>query len=89
MQSTSQTPEPGIHVAIIMDGNGRWARGRSLPRAAGHHAGVDAIRRVVLPSAVPLTIGDWTVPLWADALITIGFGAAMLTLAVHLFAKTE
>jgi len=30
-----------------MDGNGRWARGRSLPRAAGHHAGVDAIRRVV------------------------------------------
>jgi undecaprenyl diphosphate synthase len=34
-------------VAIIMDGNGRWARGRSLPRAAGHHAGVDAIRRVV------------------------------------------
>jgi len=47
MQSTSQTPEPGIHVAIIMDGNGRWARGRSLPRAAGHHAGVDAIRRVV------------------------------------------
>jgi len=47
MQSTSQTPEQGIHVAIIMDGNGRWARGRSLPRAAGHHAGVDAIRRVV------------------------------------------
>jgi undecaprenyl diphosphate synthase len=47
MQSTSQTLEQGIHVAIIMDGNGRWARGRSLPRAAGHHAGVDAIRRVV------------------------------------------
>jgi ABC-2 type transport system permease protein len=51
--------------------------------------GVDAIRRVVLPSAVPLTIGDWTVPLWADALITLGFGAAMLALAVRLFAKTE
>jgi undecaprenyl diphosphate synthase len=47
MQSTSQAPDQGIHVAIIMDGNGRWARGRSLPRAAGHHAGVDAIRRVV------------------------------------------
>jgi ABC-2 type transport system permease protein len=51
--------------------------------------GVDAIRRVVLPSAVPLTIGDWVVPLWADALITIAFGVAMLTLAVKLFSKAE
>lgn len=51
--------------------------------------GVDAIRRVLLPEAVPLTIGDWVVPLWADALITLGFGTAMLALAVRLFAKTE
>ncbi len=35
------------HVAIIMDGNGRWARARGLPRAAGHAAGREAIRRVV------------------------------------------
>ena len=35
------------HVAIIMDGNGRWARKRSLPRAAGHKAGVDAVRSTV------------------------------------------
>jgi len=35
------------HVAIIMDGNGRWAQGRRLPRFAGHKAGVDAVRRVV------------------------------------------
>ena len=35
------------HVAIIMDGNGRWAMHRSLPRIAGHRAGVDAVRRVV------------------------------------------
>ena len=34
------------HVAIIMDGNGRWAKGRHLPRFAGHKAGVDAVRRV-------------------------------------------
>ncbi|MGI4732064.1 MAG: isoprenyl transferase [Janthinobacterium lividum] len=34
------------HVAIIMDGNGRWAKRRHLPRAAGHHAGVEAVRRV-------------------------------------------
>ena len=35
------------HVAIIMDGNGRWARARGLPRAAGHKAGADAVRRAV------------------------------------------
>jgi len=35
------------HVAIIMDGNGRWARQRGLPRLAGHRAGVDNLRRVL------------------------------------------
>jgi undecaprenyl diphosphate synthase len=35
------------HVAIIMDGNGRWATGRSLPRPLGHHAGMTAVREVV------------------------------------------
>lgn len=35
------------HVAIIMDGNGRWAAARGLPRSAGHKAGVDAVRRAV------------------------------------------
>ena len=44
--------EPGgegapFHVAIIMDGNGRWAKKRFLPRVAGHRAGVEAVRRVV------------------------------------------
>ena len=36
-----------LHTAIIMDGNGRWAVGRGLPRVAGHRAGVEAARRVV------------------------------------------
>ncbi|MCZ6526561.1 MAG: isoprenyl transferase [Gammaproteobacteria bacterium] len=36
---------PG-HVAIIMDGNGRWANGHNLPRAAGHNAGVKALRKI-------------------------------------------
>src|SRR2546426_9418230 len=40
-QSTS------LHVAIVMDGNGRWATRRGLPRAAGHRAGAEAVRRVV------------------------------------------
>jgi len=52
MQSTSSS----IHVAVIMDGNGRWAVRRGLPRSAGHHAGVDAIRRVV-ETAPELGIG--------------------------------
>ena len=51
--------------------------------------GIDAIRRVLLPGIAPLTLFGWVVPLWADALITLAFGTAMLTLAVRLFAKTE
>lgn len=35
------------HIAIIMDGNGRWAKSRFLPRAAGHKAGVETIREIV------------------------------------------
>src|SRR6478752_9168782 len=35
------------HVAIIMDGNGRWAKARGLPRLAGHRAGVEALRQTV------------------------------------------
>jgi len=38
---------PPLHVAIIMDGNGRWAKQRGLPRALGHRAGVAALRRTV------------------------------------------
>ena len=37
----------GLHVAIIMDGNGRWATRRGLPRVAGHRAGLGAARRIV------------------------------------------
>jgi ABC-2 type transport system permease protein len=51
--------------------------------------GVDAIRRVLLPRIAPLTIFSWTVPLWADALLTVTFGTLMLALAVRLFSRTE
>jgi undecaprenyl diphosphate synthase len=40
-------PDLPRHIAIIMDGNGRWARGRGMPRPAGHREGVKAVRRVV------------------------------------------
>ena len=39
------------HVAIIMDGNGRWAKQRGLPRAAGHRAGAEAVRRALQAAA--------------------------------------
>ncbi len=47
-QSFSRTPH---HLAIIMDGNGRWAKKRYLPRIAGHRAGVEAVRQVVKDAA--------------------------------------
>ena len=34
------------HIAIIMDGNGRWARDRSLPRIAGHREGINSVREI-------------------------------------------
>lgn len=43
----SQANRVPRHVAIIMDGNGRWARGRGLPRGEGHRRGVEALRRAV------------------------------------------
>jgi len=45
--STSQTLQPPVHVAIIMDGNGRWAKARGLPRVAGHKRGAEAVRVAV------------------------------------------
>lgn len=57
---TSTLPaNAGLHVAIIMDGNGRWATRRGLPRKVGHRAGVEAVRRVV-ESAPDLGIGTLT-----------------------------
>lgn len=49
-----------LHVAIIMDGNGRWARRRGLSRSEGHEAGIDALRRVVR-AAPDQNVGTLTV----------------------------
>src|SRR6059058_1955265 len=53
------SPGSGIHVGIIMDGNGRWAASRGLPRSAGHHAGVRTARAIV-EAAVRAGIGTLT-----------------------------
>lgn len=50
VSSTSAVPAPSTlprHVAVIMDGNGRWAKNRGLPRVAGHRKGVEAVRELV------------------------------------------
>jgi undecaprenyl diphosphate synthase len=60
MQSiTSDRAASRLHIAIIMDGNGRWATRRGLPRVAGHRAGAKAVRRVV-EAARELGIGTLT-----------------------------
>jgi len=56
---SSAGAEPPAHVAIIMDGNGRWAKARGLPRIAGHQRGAEAVRRVV-SGATELGIGYLT-----------------------------
>jgi undecaprenyl diphosphate synthase len=72
VQSTSQeSKRDGLHVAIIMDGNGRWATSQGLPRSAGHRAGADAVRRTMeaalrLPidtlTLFAFTSGNWERP---------------------------
>jgi undecaprenyl diphosphate synthase len=47
MENTNPAPSPPAHVAVIMDGNGRWAQARGLPRIAGHRHGAEAVRRTV------------------------------------------
>ena len=47
LPASPDQPSGPQHVAIIMDGNGRWAKARGLPRVAGHRRGADAVRRVV------------------------------------------
>ena len=70
------------HIAIIMDGNGRWARTRSLPRVAGHRAGIAAVRDVVEASArlgcEVLTLYAFSVENWKRPRLEINTLMALL-----------
>ena len=77
-QSTS------LHVAIVMDGNGRWATRRGLPRAAGHRAGAEAVRRVV-KVAPGCAITDLT--LYAFSSDNWNRPAAEVSTLMRLFAR--
>jgi len=70
------------HVAIIMDGNGRWAHARSLPRSAGHRQGVEALRRTVRAAIEIgieyLTIYSFSAENWSRPASEINFLLALL-----------
>jgi len=57
--ATVPLPQPGLHVAIIMDGNGRWALSHAQDRTDGHRAGADNVRRIV-EAAPALGVGALT-----------------------------
>jgi undecaprenyl diphosphate synthase len=64
MKRSTVGPSPsafaGIHVGIIMDGNGRWANARGMPRTAGHRAGVRTARKIVEAATRSGTVGTLT-----------------------------
>lgn len=62
-ETSNQQPATGPlprHIAIIMDGNGRWAKARGLPRTMGHHEGAEALKRV-MESCLELGVAHLTV----------------------------
>ena len=61
IEKVRQLPVPE-HVAIIMDGNGRWAKKRALPRIAGHHEGMKVVRKI---TKLANTLGIKTLTLYA------------------------
>ena len=70
-------PKGPRHVAIIMDGNGRWAEARGLPRTLGHKSGVEAVRRAVRAAAdfgiEYLTIYSFSTENWSRPATEVGF----------------
>jgi len=72
----NRDPSPSsLHVAIIMDGNGRWAASRGLPRTMGHRAGIEAVRRVIKAahelSVTHLTLYSFSSENWSRPLTEI------------------
>ena len=84
MQSASQPDSRFFHVAIIMDGNGRWATRRALPRAAGHRAGARVVRDIV--EAAP-SLGVTVLTLYAMSSDNFGRPAGEVAALMRLFAE--
>src|SRR5476649_2817465 len=79
-------PNPKLHVAILLDGNGLWAASHGLARSEGHRAGVEAVRRVVRAAPglgiATLTLYAFSSDNWGRPL---GEVAALLTLLEEYF----
>ena len=76
------------HVAIIMDGNGRWAQRRGMPRSFGHKAGVEALREIIRHSdhlgIEALTIYAFSTENWKRSAEEVG---ALMGLLLEYFTK--
>ncbi len=92
-----KTPEPvgtGVpkHVALIMDGNGRWAQERSLPRSAGHWQGVEAVRRAVKAAGEfgidYLTLYSFSSENWARPASEVDYLLSLLKRFIHTDVNT-
>ncbi len=81
----------GIHVGVIMDGNGRWAAARGLPRSAGHRAGVRATREVVEAATRAgigtLTIYAFSADNWSRPTTEVTTLMRLLRRTLHIEAK--
>lgn len=77
-----------VHVAIIMDGNGRWAQNRGLPRSAGHAAGTEALRDIIRASddwgIKALSIYAFSTENWSRSKEEVG---ALMSLLLKYFAS--
>jgi undecaprenyl diphosphate synthase len=90
-RALQMSKDESLHVAIIMDGNGRWAQARGLARGAGHRAGAAAVRRVV--EAAPasgigtLTLYAFSADNWKRSPLEVSL--LMRLLGRYLNAETE
>lgn len=84
-QSASLITPAGMHVAMIMDGNGRWARARGRPRVAGHLAGVDTVRQITEHAP---SLGVGTLTLYAFSADNWRRPAAEVNALMRLFRRT-
>jgi len=85
------TPYPPLHIGIIMDGNGRWATKRGLPRTEGHRQGLEAAKRIVAAcsdrSVSYLSLYTFSTENWKRTTEEVGF--LMGLIKTHLAAELD
>lgn len=91
MSASAEQPAVPQHIAIIMDGNGRWAKQRGLPRLAGHRAGTENIRAIITEAAEQgvryLTLYAFSTENWSRPSAEVN--GLMLLLGEYINRETE